>query len=56
MNLNVSLPPPYTREAWQYKKADKKKYPQKYKNLLLGKIVHKLNNKWESGISFKHAN
>ena len=33
MNLNVSLPPPYTSEVWDYKKADKKKYPEKYKNM-----------------------
>ena len=33
MNLNVPLPPPYTREVWDYNKADRKKYPEKYKGL-----------------------
>ena len=32
MNLSVRLPPPYTREVWDYNKADKK-YPEKYKNM-----------------------
>ena len=32
MNFNVPLPPPYTRQIWGYKKADKK-YPERYKNL-----------------------
>ena len=45
MNLNVPLPPPYTHEVWDYNKADRKKYPGKYKNLKLGKIIHKLNSK-----------
>ena len=30
MNLNVLLPPAYTREVWDYNKIDKK-YPEKYK-------------------------
>ena len=33
MNLSVPLPPPYTREVWDYNKADRKKYPEKYKGL-----------------------
>ena len=33
MNLNAPLPPRYTREVLDYNKADKKKYPEKYKGL-----------------------
>ena len=33
MNLNVPVPPPHTREVWDYNKADKKKYPEKHKNM-----------------------
>ena len=46
MNLSDPLLPPYIREDWDYNKAEKK-YPEKYKNLQLDKIVHKLN-KWKN--------
>ena len=53
MNLNVPLPPPYTREVWDYNKADKKNIQKSIKtcnwarlfiNLTINERVELLSN------------
>ena len=53
MNLNVALPPPYTRELWDYNKADEKNIQKSIKtcnwarlfiNLTINERVELLSN------------
>ena len=47
MNLNVSLPPPYTREVWDYNKVDKKSIQESIKTCNWARLFITTNEKVE---------
>ena len=45
MNLNVPLPPPYTREVWYYNKADKKSIQKSIKTCNWARLFLTINER-----------